>query len=311
MANNRELAEKLRELQTLIGDGEKEIKIPIRDLWESWAKGMRAMKSMATIASINSSWKHLEPLIGDRYVDEINGEFWTNVVIPKIREKTHQGIKFANDRKWLSMFLKWCVENGKGPRGWIKPRLVDPDPDTEPGYVYTPEEMRRLEANADLLLLTKIVMANPHFMRRSEIALMSKDRIDRANRVMYLRAQDTKIRKPRIIPYNDRLESLFVALDTYHVSRGIISPWLFPARGNPAKSIGRGGFSTAWESCRRRAGLLEIGTFHDLRRTAITDAINAVGSNIMLICTVAGLDAAMAQKIYYKPNIDDLRRVTK
>lgn len=306
--SQEEMLAKLNELlkRSEIDKGEK---VLIHVLWASWFRGMSGTKAEATISSIASSWKHLEPLIGNRILDEITGEFWTNEIIPSIRAKTHQGIKFANDRKWLSMFMKWCDENNKGAPGWRRPRLIDPDPETEPGYVYSPEEMNRLVMAADWLLLPKIVMANPHFMRRSEIALMSKERIDRANRLIYLRAEDTKIRKPRIIPYNERLESLFVVMDAKHAELGIVSPWLFPSPINPMKPIGRGGFSTAWETCRRTAGVLEIGTFHDLRRTALTNATNADGANHMQICKVAGLAIEMLQRTYYIPKIEDLRKV--
>lgn len=303
MTTQDELAAKLDELLKRTATEHAE-KIPFRVFWDSWFKGMSAMKAKATVMSINSSWKHLEPIVGDRAIDEITGEFWTNNVIPMVRERTHPGVKFANDRKWLSSCLKWCEENGKGPKGWHRPKLVDPDPERAAGKAYTVDETDRLILNADWLLLPKIILALEHFMRRSEIALLSKERVDRNRQIIYLRAEDTKIRKARSFPYNDKMELLFKCLDEHYEQ--LRSPWIFPSPLDPLKPIGRGGFATSWETCRRRAGVK--GKFHELRHTALTRAARS-SANIALVCQMAGLDVAMAQKVYWHFDEEDLRKL--
>lgn len=288
-----ELIAKLEELRFLMGD------MPVRDvptvaaLWESWSKGMFEMKSDATKLSIKGSWKHLKPIIGTRTLDDITGEFWTNEIIPTVRARTHPGFKFFNMRKWLGMFSKWCEENRKGSRDWRKPRLVDPDPEIAKGRAYSIEETDRLYANADKILKPKLVMALEHFMRRSEIALCEMDFIDREKRIISLPARATKIRKARSFPYNDRLEAHFQELDeTYGKDR----KFLFPSPVNRDRSIGREGFSSAWASCKRRAGV--VGKFHWLRHTALTRALGALGANVMVICEIAGLRVEEAQRTY-------------
>lgn len=309
MADNKAISDKLAELQDLIGGSVKVLGPPIGELWKSWAHGMGQMKSQATVSSIKSSWKHFEPLIGHRQLDEITGELWTNEIIPGIRAKTHPGFKFFNLRKWLAMFLKWAEENRKGSKDWRKPRLVDPDPERDPGRAYSIEETDRLISNADWLLLPKIIMGLEHFMRRSEIALLSKDRVNRGKRTIHLRAQDTKIRKPRTFPYNQRLEDLFIIMDQKHAELKIVSPWIFPSPLDPSKSIGRDGFSSAWQTCKRRANV--VGKFHWIRHTALTRAFKAPGANHSLVCKFAGLDIQMAMKIYVHIEIDDMREVLK
>lgn len=303
MADKQYIADKLRELQALIGE-EKESRPPIRELWESWFCGMKMMKSDATVMSIRSTWKHLDPLIGSRQLSDITGELWTNMIIPKVRERTHPGFKFANCRKWLSMFMKWADENGKSQHGWRRPRLMDPDPEIEPGRAYTVDETTRLIDNADYLLLPKIILALDHFMRRSEIAFLSKERVDRKKQIIHLRAIDTKIRKARSFPYNDKMETLFKSLEEHNNN----SPYIFPSPINNQKSIGRDGFSSAWATCKKNAHV--IGRFHWLRHTALTRAFKA-GGNPALICQMAGLDIKMAQSTYLHFSVDDLRVVIK
>lgn len=307
--DRNELISKLEELRILMGDMPTVQGPLIGELWESWAKGMRQMKSTATVMSIKSTWKHLGPIIGERTLNEITGEFWTNEIIPKVRAKTHPGFKFFNMRKWLAMFLKWSEENRKAPKDWRRPRLVDPDPERAPGRAYSIDETNRLFAHADLFLQVKLVMSLEHFMRRSEVALLSKDRVDRVKRIIHLRAEDTKIRKARSFPYNERLESLLVQLDAKHAEMGIVSPWVFPSPIDPMKSIGRDGFSSAWQTCKRRANV--VGKWHWLRHTALTRAARAPGANFAKICQFAGLRIDEFQRTYLHLDIDDLRGVEK
>lgn len=308
MTNKRDLADSLAKFLESLDDQPKEVRPTIDALWESWFSGMCEMKSKATALSIRAAWKHLRPRVGHMHPEAVTGELWTNSIIPGIRKDTHECFKFFNIRKWLSMFLKWCEENNKGPSGWRRPRLIDPDPARDDGRAYSTEETDGLIANADWLLLPKIIMALEHFMRRSEIALLSKDRVDRKKQIIHLRAIDTKIRRARSFPYNNNLETLFCVMDQKHSELKIVSPWVFPSPINPERSIGRDGFSSAWETCKLRAGV--IGKFHWLRHTALTRAFRA-GGNPALICQMAGLDIAMAQKVYLHFSTDDLREVIK
>lgn len=284
----------------------------VREIWPIWQAAATGSSRDATKMSVDASRKHLEPYIFDRFIDEITGEWWQTVYVPQkraeINEKTgltREKRKFFNDRKWLSMFLKWCDENGKTPAGWKKPKLSDPDPPRDVGKAYEWDEYERMLDAADWSMMTKLVMSCEHFMRRSEVALMAKDRIDRKKRTIHLRALDTKIKKPRTFPYNESLEWLFLILETRPTA--VDSPWLFPSPGNPAKSIGRGGFQTAWQSIRRIARV--SGRWHDLRHTGLTWALKRPGANVALICTFAGLAIDEAQKTYLHFTTDDMRGV--
>lgn len=304
LADPKDIANKLDELRALLGDSEPVIQPTIEELWVSWSKGMSLTKSKATADSIKNSSKHLLPIIREKHLNEITNELWVNEILPTIIRQTHVGFKHANNKKWLSCLLKWAEENNKGPIGWRHPKLMDPDPEIVSGKCYSIEETDALLAHADWLLKPKIVMALEMFMRRSEIALLSKDRVDRVNRIIHLRAQDCKTRHARSFPYTENLEMLFKIMD----SKLPQSSWVFPSPHNPSRSIGRDGFATSWSSCKRHAGIK--GRFHDLRHSALTRAFKS-GKNPALICEMAGLNIAIAQATYLHWTVDDLREVIK
>jgi hypothetical protein len=118
-----------------------------------------------------------------------------------------------------------------------------------------------------------------------------------------LPARITKIRKARSFPYNENLEAHFQILDAKY---GANRKYLFPSPVNPGRSIGRDGFATAWQTCKRRAGV--VGKFHWLRHSALTRAFRS-GKNPALICQVAGLDIKMAQSTYLHFEPEDCREV--
>lgn len=309
MPNDKELfAAKLKELQAMLGENTTE-QPKVRELWSDWYEGMRTTKSKGTSDSILTSWKRLEPFIADKTIPEITNILFTNKIIPTIRKERKQDFKFANIRKWLGMFLGHCIENGLAPSGYRKPRFSNPDPETHAGKDYSLEETDRLMKHADWKMKPKLIMSLNHFMRRSEVALLSCDRLDRINRVIHLRAEDTKIRKARSFPYNQDLEDALVVLDQNYARLKIKSSWVFPSPINHSKSIGRDGFATAWESLKRDAKVK--GRWHDLRHSALSRAFKVPGANQALICAMAGLNISVAQKIYLHITIEDLKAVLK
>lgn len=299
--------ENVLRLLEILGESDSS-KVPIKELWPSWANGMKQKgKSEATIRSMESAWKHLKHVIGEKLVEEITDEYWTNEILPAVRARTKPTYVFFNMRKWIRMFLKWAETNNKGPRYWHRPNLSDPDPKREPGRAYSPDEVSRLLLNADWLLKPKIIMGIDHFMRRSEISLLSKERVDRAKQIIHLRAQDTKIRKARSFPYSDELEECFNLMDKKHAELGIVSPFVFPSPLDPMKSIARDGFSSAWQTCKRRAKV--EGKFHWCRHTGLTWKFKEDGANHAKICEFAGLRIDEAQKTYVHLETEDLRDV--
>jgi integrase len=282
-------------------------------LWVEWRNGKAAAnKRQATMDSIDSTWKNLEPFAADLFPDEITEQWWLGVYIPKMRERPHPrtGLpnpkrKFMNDRKWLVSFLKSLHRQGVIAK---LPHIINPDPARDEGKVYSDEVMAKLYDAADWSLFAKLVMGAEHFMRRWEIGGMSKARINRTDRIIYLRAEDTKIKKPRAFAYNEALEWIFMILDAKSETE---SPWLFPSPKDPMNPIRKDGFMTAWRAAKKRAGLIGKANFHWLRHTGLSKAFAAPGANPALICHAAGLSLDEAQKTYLHYGPEDTRNVTQ
>jgi integrase len=269
----------------------------VEDLFPEWINMKKSTKAPATITSIELSWSHLKPFIGGMLPEEITPVFWESEYIPKKRAKTHRNRKFMNDRKWLSMFLIHL--NNEGLLNKV-PRLINPDPETKAGKVYSEDEIHKLLINAGPDLLLQILMALTMGMRSSEILFLSWDRADLKNKIIHLRAEDTKVRKAR---------SFAISEDVYNIlkDRKRVGPWVFSSPEDKNKHVLKGGNKSAWATCKEKANVR--GRFHDLRHTFLTRAFKACNSNPALICNYAGLSLEVAQKTYLHFTPEDTRSV--
>lgn len=293
------------------GDKPKVIKRKtIGELWPVWRDGKAQAKSKGTIDSIDSSFKNLSSYISDLFPDELTEDFWLTVYIPRKREEVSKRTgqsnpkrKFMNERKWTLAFLNHLKRQGVLSR---VPKLINPDPERDRAEVFTEDEFSRLLDNADWSLMAKLVMGRDHFMRRSEVAFLAWDRVDLNQRTIHLRAQDTKIRKPRTFPFNESLGCLFAILKAEQVKAGIESPFVFPSPGSPDKSILRDGFNRSWRACKTNAKVSNKKKYHWLRHTGLTLAFKRQRLGAAQICFFAGLSLETAQKTYLHFQTDDL-----
>jgi integrase len=287
--------------------GEKKNNAPretAAESWKIWATGIENTKSIATIASVRSTYKHLSKYFDRMFLDDISLSWWTNVYIPEKRLETHEDRKFFNDWKWLSMFLKWSQETG---RVKSRPKLRNPDPKRESvGRSLENEEIEALLQHAPTTELhLQILMAATMGMRSSEIAQLEWSRVDLNNQAIILRAVDTKIRKARLVPMSMRV---FEQLNKRSL-KPRVSGFVFPARFNSEKSQTRDSKNTSWKVCRKLAAVQ--CRFHDLRHSFLTKAFRSQGANPALICAFAGLSLDEAQKTYLHFSVDDLRQVAE
>jgi integrase len=286
--------------------------------FDSWVERKRATnKSSGTITSILSSRNFFEKYLGEMMPSDVTAEWWEEVFIPetkflrfksvldpvtKVRRRTEKKRtkprKFYNDRKWMVSYLEQCLEDGLIPR---VPKLIDPDPPRDPGKVYSDEEVELLlnMAQTEDLHLA-ILMAVTMGMRRGEIFGLQSNRVDSKAGVIRLKAEDTKIRKPRDFVISPACREAVLA-------RAKAGPWVFPGKSGPSRPVHKDGYMSAWKSLKRITGV--EGRFHFLRHTFLTKAFRTPGANAALICHYAGLSLEVAQKVYLHFDDEDSKQV--
>jgi|GEM_PF-3429036 len=258
---------------------------------------LKKIKSKATVDSMTNQWeKHLKEYFGGMILDEVTDSEWLRYVAKKRQVSPDR--KFFNDRKYLSMFLHWCHREG-----FIEklPKLEDVDPEITVGKTFTPEEIDKLLYSAGDDLALQILMAYTMGMRIGEILSLEWTQIDWSKRAIHLPAYKTKIRKARTFGMSDEV---FYRLSGRHEEH--VSEWVFPSPADPSRSVGKGGNKSAWNSCRRAAGV--AGRFHDLRHSFLTQAFKS-SVNPALICHYAGLSLEEAQRTYLHFSHEDTVRV--
>jgi integrase len=141
-------------------------------------------------------------------------------------------------------------------------------------------------------------------MRVGEILGMHWSRIDLKKNFLVLTEDDTKTGNGRVCALSPDVARLLA-------KRTDRSGFLFKSPQDPHKCVGRGGNKTAWQHCKKLAGVK--GRFHDLRATFLTKALtNSKGKvNITLICKFAGLSTKVAERHYIKPSSNDTKVVSQ
>ncbi len=132
---------------------------------------------------------------------------------------------------------------------------------------YTAEEVDRLAAALPAHYRPVVRYAYYTGRRKEEILQLRWDDVDLKRRVITVRQVTTKTGVPDTIPLAGPLYTLF--LDLWE-SRNERCPWVFNWRGERL-----GDFSGTFKRACQRAGLPDDRLFHDFRRTAATDLIEA------------------------------------
>jgi integrase len=262
----------------------------------------KEIKAPSTYARIKLCWERLKYFLEDVGPEDITEQWWLGIYIPlKRAEPDGKKQKFFNDRKVLRMYLLSLHRQGIIDR---IPNLINPDPETKAGKVFTDDEIERLlkEASNDLKL--QILMAYTMGMRKGEILLLALDRIDQRRKLISLNSEDTKTRKARTFAISD------VVWPLIEVRLGHPSGYLFPSNTGEGRPVDKGGNQSAWEGAKSRCRPKVTGRFHDIRHSFLTKAFKTPGANAALICFYAGLSLEVAEKVYLHFDAEDAREIS-
>jgi integrase len=153
--------------------------------------------------------------------------------------------------------------------------------------VLSREEFDRLVAVAPMHLKPILLTAYHTGMRKSEILMLTWDRVDVKAGVIRLRPEDTKTQEGRTIPLTKELSEMFRNATIY---LGV--PYVFTYAGKRIGSVRRG-----FETACRQTGLVNV-VFHDLRHTFVTNARRA-GIDYFRIMAITGHKTMTVFKRYH------------
>lgn len=267
------------------------------EYFEDWLI-IKKQKAENTHKSMSIQWRlHLQPFFGHLPVADITESLWMKYVEEKRAVKPAR--KFFNDRKYLSMFLNWCLRESYIDK---KPHIPDVDPEIEEGRALSDEEVGNLLLHAAADLELQLLMGLTMGMRKWEILNLEWTQIDFIKGEIFLPAHKTKTRKARRFPISD---ATVWALKNRALNSK--SPFVFPNPHDPSRSVGRDGNQSAWLRCRELAGIPDCH-FHWTRHTFLTRAFKTATAPA-LICAYAGLSMEVAQRVYLHFKAADMHAV--
>jgi len=173
--------------------------------------------------------------------------------------------------------------------------------------VLSPEEFSRLAANAVPHLGAILWAGYDTGMREGEVLGLTWAKVSLKDRIIRLKAEDTKDHEPREIPICDELFEIINGLP-----RGIKDDYpVFGYKGKPIKDIR----SALIDACNKAGiiyGRFKEGGFiyHDLRRTFSTDARKA-GVPESVIKEITGHSRGEVFDRYNQVNMDDMRQTVE
>jgi integrase len=204
---------------------------------------------------------HLRPYFGAHRLNEIE-EAWPGY------KKSKSSIDLMNHRKVLSHFMSFCKT-----KKWVRyvPDFPYVAPERAEPVNLTDDEIAMLLTEAMSRrghLPTIIVIAVTMGMRVSEISQLTWDRVDLVSRVIYLGKKDTKTKKARAMPMNDKVWERLSAMKAEATSR-----YVFPNKRRAVDKAGKAidrpmrtdGHSDQFERIRAASECRRHFTIHDLR----------------------------------------------
>jgi len=175
----------------------------------------------------------------------------------------------------------------------------------------TPQEFQGLFESSNRFLKPLVLIAYWTGMRRGEIFGLNRKKVSLKDRLIRLKAEDTKTEKGREVPIGDVLHEVF----THHLLDRKVIPMredypIFNRGGKRIKDI-RAALSSACERAGFTYGRNDTGfIFHDLRRTFFTDMRKAgVPESVIMEITGHSRKGVIAR--YDQIDIEDKRKAIK
>jgi integrase len=292
----QKIASAIKEIVTT--DKRKIRNVLVKDYFEGFWKSLESEElSEATLKQNSVNWRHhIEPFWGNISDTKITNDKYIEFLI---WHKKERGTKLYNALKVLRKLFKYMRKSG-APIELFEIALPKKEKDSNAQPKGTFLERIDYEAiracAADLRETIQFDLGYIYGMRVGEIAKLKKSQVEVVGKYIeiHLRSQDTKTRKPRIIPIGEALSKnikLFIAATE--------SVYLFPAHTNYKRPTSTQVVTDAWRVAKAAAGFKRRIRFHDLRHSAATNMAE-LDLDAIKACAILGMSLKLYQNTYVK-----------
>jgi len=207
---------------------------------------------------------HLRPFFGERKVETINTSAVRQYVDYRRRQKA-EAATINKELSWLRRSMR--IGAAHEPALVLRVPTFDMLPvDNVREGMMEHEQYRAVRDALPRYARIALVIAYHTGARKGEIRSIQKERIDLKAKRIHLPGRTTKNGRPRYLPiYGDMAAELELAVSACDRK----CPFLVQDKGQPVFD-----FEKAWSSACEAAGVPKT-LFHDLRRTAITNMVEA------------------------------------
>lgn len=151
----------------------------------------------------------------------------------------------------------------------------------------------------------KADMAYHYGFRLGELVHLNKARVKnvKGRAVIHLGAANTKTRRERQVPLNERTSALL-----FEQMKNNRSPWVFPSRGNHESHVTEQAVDRAWKKAVESAKIYRRVRFHDLRHSCATNFADMELPDTKA-CAILGMSLRIYSTVYVKKTSLDLSSV--
>lgn len=280
----------------------------IKEIWAEFVKDKATTKSKGTIITYNTSWKLLKEFFGEKNINDINEK--NLVEFKNWYIKNHYQRLVERTVIHIKGFIKFCHDNKiirEIPRTKMLDDLVefiDVKSNRQPHEkVYSSQEVDLLLKNArdcsgqdyiNVRTYLAILIGVRCGLRKHEILGLKWNDVDYGTG--WLNIESTKNSTWRKFPLTDEVISAFKEQEKFSRS---ISEFVFPMPSESGKTISSQILDKHWVKVKEMSGIKGVAKFHDLRKTCVTNLIEA-GISSDQISKLLDHSVAELHKTYYK-----------
>ena len=245
----------------------------------NWFLDLKTVKSRAYYKGLKRNIEQFNAVHGDLFVDQIKPvdlEIYQTDLIENGHSDSYVDQKISSVKTMMNKAFDNDLVSGVTIKKFKKVKKVLKRNSNARDRVLSSDELDRLMLSLSKLQKAKylqaiVAMAYYTGMRKGEILSLTWDRLDLINKIIRLRATDTKDREARSVPICNELLELILLLPN-RIQESGNEKHVFLFQGQPVADI-RTGLKTACNEagiayCRKHKNGF---TFHDLRHTFNTN----------------------------------------